>query len=217
MRLPLENELRAERQRLLRTLDALSDDLFDSGPTLCVGWSPRDILGHLLGVDRPLASYRPWLCLAAANDRQVRRARGLSRRTIMAEAHEWAVNPAWSSRLFTLIALGDLSVHHRDIVRGVGAEQDMPSAVPSYILWEGAMLSSRSNLRIFRYRLIPTDGHPPLGPPAHLRAPEVLGTREALGMWLAGRDGVSGELHFTAAGPVPEKSGSHVTERGQEQ
>ncbi|MEW2266290.1 maleylpyruvate isomerase family mycothiol-dependent enzyme [Streptomyces sp. NPDC047853] len=217
MRLPLETELRAERQRLLRTLDALSDDVFDSGPTLCAGWSPRDILGHLLGVDHPLASYRPWLRLAAVNDRQVRRARRLSRRAIMAEAREWAANPAWSSRLSALITLGDLSVHHQDIVRGVGAERDLPPSVPSYILWDGAMLSSWSNLRIFRYRVVPTDGHPPLGSPAHLRAPEVLGPSEALGMWLAGRDGVSEELRFTTAGPVREKSHSHTTEWSSEQ
>nr|BFD81226.1 maleylpyruvate isomerase family mycothiol-dependent enzyme [Streptomyces sp. Xyl84] len=212
MRLPLETELRAERRRLLRTLDALPDDVFDSGPTLCAPWSPRDVLGHLIGVDHPLSYYRPWRSLAAANGRQVRRARHLSRRRLMAQAREWAERPALESRLVTLISLGDLSVHHQDIVRGLGLERDIPPSVPSFILWDGAMLSSHSNLRILRYRVIPTDGHPPLGLPGFLRPPEVMGTREALGMWLAGRDAVTEELRFTPAGSSREADG-HGTHR----
>ncbi|GAA4814067.1 maleylpyruvate isomerase family mycothiol-dependent enzyme [Streptomyces ziwulingensis] len=202
MRLPLETELPAERIRLLHTLSTLSDEVFESGPTLCAGWSPRDVLGHLLGVDRLLTFYRPWRHLAEVNRRQVRRARGLSRDRLMAEARAWARRPAWSSRLAALTALGDLAVHHQDIVRGLGVDRDLPLSVPSYILWDGAMLSSWSNLRILRYRVIPTDGHPPLGPPEALRLPEVLGGSEALGMWLAGRDSVAGELRFTSSEPV---------------
>ncbi|MFF9003059.1 maleylpyruvate isomerase N-terminal domain-containing protein [Streptomyces achromogenes] len=211
MRLPLEAELRAERKRLLRTLDSLPDDVFDEGPTLCTAWSPRDVLGHLIGVDHLVSYYRPWLRLAAVNDRQVRRVRHLPRHRLMAEAREWAERPAWSSRLATLVSLGDLSVHHQDIVRGVGLARDMPPSVPSFILWDGAMLSSYSNLRIFRYRVIATDGYPPLGAPGFLRPAEVLGTREALGMWLAGRDAVAGELRFTPAGPA--RGRDHETDR----
>lgn len=206
MRLPLETELRAERKRLLDTLSALPDDVFESGPTLCDGWSPRDVLGHLIGVDDALATYRPWRSLAAVNRRQVRRARRLSRQELMARARDWADRPAWSSRLAALIALGDLAVHHQDIVRGVGADRDLPPSVPSYILWDGALLSSRSNLRVLAYRVIPVDGHPPLGPPAALRPAEVWGTREALGMWLAGRDAVAGELCFTSSRPAPRRA-----------
>ncbi|MFH8508192.1 maleylpyruvate isomerase family mycothiol-dependent enzyme [Streptomyces flaveolus] len=212
MLLPLDNELRAERNRLLRTLDALPDEVFEAGPTLCAGWSPRDVLGHLIGVDHPLNSYRPWLCLAAANDRQVRRVRHMSRHRLMAEAREWAKHPAWSSRLVSLIALGDLAVHHQDIVRGIGLDREIPPSVPSFILWDGAMLSSHSNLRIFNYRVIPTDGHPPLGSPGFLRCTEVLGTREALGMWLSGRDAVIPELRFNPNGPLQRKdhcNGAH--------
>ncbi|MEU9558710.1 maleylpyruvate isomerase family mycothiol-dependent enzyme [Streptomyces fumanus] len=213
MRLPLETELRAERRRLLRTLAALSDEDFASGRTLCAGWSPRDVLGHLIGVDHVLAHYRPWCSLAAVNRRQVDRARRRTRRQLMAEAYHWAERPAWSSRLAVLIALGDLAIHHQDIVRGLGLEHDLPPAVPSYILWDGALLSGRTNLRVLRYRVVPTDGHPPLGPPAALAPAEVSGTREALGLWLAGRDGLAAELRFASGGPrhsAPDRPGAGV-------
>ncbi|MEU5116003.1 maleylpyruvate isomerase family mycothiol-dependent enzyme [Streptomyces longwoodensis] len=215
MRLPLEAELRAERRRLLGTLDALPDNLFDSGPTLCTGWSPRDVLGHLIGVDHPLTYYRPWLRLTAVNDRQVQRVRHIPRHQLMAEARDWAEGPALSSRLAVLVALGDLSVHHQDIVRGLGLERVLPAAIPSFILWDGAMLSSWSNLRILTYRVTPTDGHPPLGAPGFLPLPEVLGTSEALGMWLAGRDRAARELHFVPAGSA--RGSGHLVERSARQ
>ena len=48
---PFEDEQRRERRRLIETVDGLSDDEFTSGRTLCEVWSPRDVLGHVIGVD----------------------------------------------------------------------------------------------------------------------------------------------------------------------
>ncbi|MFI9005849.1 maleylpyruvate isomerase family mycothiol-dependent enzyme [Actinosynnema sp. NPDC053489] len=195
--LPLERELRAERRRLVATLDRLPDDAFESGRTLCAGWSPRDVLGHLLAVDDFAASYLPHgPFLHAANREQVERARRLPRSRLMARARTWADRPSLSSRIGAVITLGDLAVHHQDIVRGLGLRRDLPATVPTFILREGALLSLRTNLRVLRYRVVPTDGHPELGIRLP-RAREVLGTREALGMWLAGRDSVTDELVFT--------------------
>ncbi|MEU4448258.1 maleylpyruvate isomerase family mycothiol-dependent enzyme [Actinosynnema sp. NPDC050801] len=196
MGLPLEQELRAERHRLIVTLDQLSDDAFESGRTLCAEWSPRDVLGHLLAVDDVAASYLPYgPFFHAANRKQVERARLLPRSRLMTRARTWADRPSLSSRIGAVITLGDLAVHHQDIVRGLGMRRDLPATVPTFILWDGALLSLSTNLRILRYRCVPTDGYPGLG----ARSPcarEVRGTREALGMWLAGRDSVTDELVF---------------------
>ncbi len=196
MGLPLEQELRAERRRLIATLDQLPDDVFESGRTLCAEWSPRDILGHLLAVDSFAASYLPYgPFLHAANRSQVERARRLPRSRLMARARTWADQPSLSSRIGAVVALGDLAIHHQDIVRGLELRRDLPATVPTSILWEGTLLSLWTNLRVLRYRVVPTDGYPEIGGRSPC-AREVLGTREALGMWLAGRDSVADELIF---------------------
>ncbi|MBQ1101158.1 maleylpyruvate isomerase family mycothiol-dependent enzyme [Streptomyces sp. b94] len=197
MRLPLEQELRAERCRLIATLDQLSDDTFDSGRTLCADWAPRDVLGHLLAVDSLAASYLPYgPFLDAANRKQVERARRQPRSRLMARARSWAQQPSLSSRIAAVITLGDLAIHHQDIVRGLGLNRTLPATVSTYILWDGTLLSLSSNFRILRYRVVPNDGYPELGTRSPC-APEVRGTREALGLWLAGRDAVTNDLTFS--------------------
>ncbi|MEV8436136.1 maleylpyruvate isomerase family mycothiol-dependent enzyme [Actinosynnema sp. NPDC051121] len=196
MRLPLEQELRAERRRLTATLDQLPDDAFESGRTLCAEWSPRDVLGHLLAVDGFATSYLPYgPFVHVANRRQVERARRLPRSRLMERARVWADQPSLTSRIGAAVTLGDLAIHHQDIVRGQGLRRDLPASVGTFILWDGALLSLWTNLRVLRYRVVPTDGYPEIG----VRSPcarEVRGTREALGMWLAGRDSVTDDLVF---------------------
>lgn len=41
---PGEDALRAERSAFVGTVSALAPDLFETGPTLCAGWAPRDVL-----------------------------------------------------------------------------------------------------------------------------------------------------------------------------
>jgi uncharacterized protein (TIGR03083 family) len=195
--LPYARELRAERMRLLATLDGLSDEEFGSGRTLCEFWAPRDVLGHLIGVDRLVQSYAPFgPRVHAANRAQVARARRLTRKELMHSARGWAAAPSLTSRLSALVVLGDVAVHHQDIVRGLGRERDIPGPVATAILRDGLMLSLLQNQRVLRYRCVLTDHPQPRALPGLPGAPEVYGTREALGMWLAGRDAVKSELMF---------------------
>lgn len=192
MRLPLEDELRAERFRMIETLDGLSDDDFDAGTTLCSEWAPRDVLGHVIGIDYFLKSYLPYgPRISAANRAQVDRAREISRDRLMEWARHWGANPSITTRLGVVLMLGDLGVHHQDVIRGLGREREVPGTVATAIFREGLQLSLWMNRRVLRHRLVPVDGHRPVG-----RGPEVRGTREALGLWLSGRDGVAGELEF---------------------
>ncbi|WP_433336009.1 maleylpyruvate isomerase family mycothiol-dependent enzyme [Spirillospora sp. CA-294931] len=185
-------ELIAERHRLLDTVEGLTDEEFDAGATLCSGWAPRDVLGHVVGLDYLVGSYLPYgHRINAANQAQADRARRVSRARLMEWARHWAANPSLTSRMGAGILLGDLGVHHQDIVRGLGRTRLVPDAVATAIFFEGFQLSTWLNRRNVRHRLVPTDGLRPVG-----RGPEVHGTREALGMWLSGRDGVAGELKF---------------------
>jgi uncharacterized protein (TIGR03083 family) len=197
MRLPLLgdaiDELRAERHRLIETLEGLTDAEFDSGRTLCTEWSPRDVLGHVIGIDYFVSSYLPYgPRIGDANAAQVHRARQLSRTRLMKWAGHWADNPSPTTRLSAPIMLGDLAVHHQDVLRGLGLSREIPDRIASAVLLEGSQLSIWINRRVLTHRIVPTDGGRPYG-----RGPEVLGSREALGMWLAGRDSVASELFFS--------------------
>jgi len=195
-RLPYEDELKAERFRLIETLEGLSDDDFDAGTTLCSEWAPRDVLGHVIGLDYFWKSYLPYgTRINAANQAQADRARAVSRERLMEWARHWAANPSTTSRLGAGILLGDLGVHHQDVVRGLGLERVIPDAVATAIFREGLQLSMWLNRRTVRHRLVPTDGHRPIAFPG--AKGEVRGTREALGLWLTGRDSVTPELTFS--------------------
>ncbi|ACY97274.1 MULTISPECIES: maleylpyruvate isomerase family mycothiol-dependent enzyme [Thermomonospora] len=194
MRFALVDELRAERFRFIETLEGLSDEEFDSGTTLCAGWAPRDVLGHVIGFDYLLGSYLPYgTRIHAANQAQAERARMMSRRRLMEWARHWAANPSLTARLALPLALGDLGVHHQDVLRGLGLRRQVPDAVATAIFREGMQLSLWMNRRVLTHRLVPTDGHRPVG-----RGRQVRGTREAIGMWLAGRDSVAKELEFSS-------------------
>jgi uncharacterized protein (TIGR03083 family) len=199
MRLPLDDELRAERTRLIGTLERLSDEEFDSGATLCAQWAPRDVLGHVLGVDSLARSYLPYgPRINAANAAQVERAGRMPRDQLMERARHWAARPSLTSRLGALVLLGDLAIHHQDILRGLGRDREIPDPIARAIFREGLQLSLWLNRRVLRHRLVPTDGGRTVG-----RGPGVRGTREALGMWLAGRDSVAAELEFAEDSAKP--------------
>ncbi|GLZ13245.1 hypothetical protein Acsp04_34800 [Actinomadura sp. NBRC 104425] len=189
---PYEDELRAERRRMVDTMADLSDEEFQSGRTLCSRWAPRDVLAHVIALDYLLASYLPYgPRINAANQAQVDRARPLSRDRLMEWAEQWAERPSTTGRAGAAFLLGDLGMHHQDVLRGLGRERTLPDTVATAVFREGLQLSLWLNRRVLRYRVVPTDGHRPVG-----RGPEVRGTREALGLWLAGRDSVKGDLEF---------------------
>lgn len=191
MRFPYEDELRAERFRLIETLEGLSDEEFDSGTTLCEAWAPRDVLGHVIGLDY-LATYLPYgPRINDANQAQADRARRMPRERLMEWARDRAANPSLTTRLAAGVLLGDLGTHHQDIVRGLGRTREVPDVVATAIFREGLQLSLWLNRRVLRHRLVPTDGGRPVG-----RGPEVRGPREALGLWLSGRDSAAEDLAF---------------------
>jgi uncharacterized protein (TIGR03083 family) len=194
MYFPAERELRAERARFMATIESLTDAEFESGPTLCAGWAPRDVLAHLISTDQPGRYVRNGLRIDATNADVVRGARGLSRTALTEAGSAWAANPSTIARVSAGFLLGDVAVHHQDVLRALGRARAVPAPVAAAIFREGVILSAALNRRLLRNRVVPTTpGGRPLG-----RGPEVRGTAEALGMWLAGRDSVTDELSFAA-------------------
>ena len=191
MPFPGEVETRAERAALLETLDSLDDETFESGTTLCAEWAPRDILAHVMGLDTRMFTYakHPGR-LGKANQEIVEKARAMPRDRLMHRARHWAASPAPHMRVLGIAFLGDLGIHHQDILRGQGKARDVPDPIRAAILREGMMLGVR---KLLDHRVAPTDGGTAFG-----RGQVVRGTSEALGLWLAGRDGLDDELERTA-------------------
>jgi len=183
--------LLAERSAFLDTLRGLSDEAFEAGPTLCAEWAPRDVLGHMVGVDFDLGQLaKSGPLIGRFNRRLVDRSRGYDRDELMHRGERWATAPPLGARLSAGFLIGDVSVHHQDVVRGLGIAREVPPRIAAAILREGMVLGPH---RWTRHRLLPTDGHRPVGIPGR---PAVRGTTEALGMWLAGRAAVAAELEF---------------------
>ena len=192
MMLPGERALREERSAIVATMWSLSPDEFESAPTLCEGWAPRDILAHVMGVDRALPDYlRAGGWVNTGNELIVRKSRAKSREQLLNEAEEWQAKPAPWTRVTAAWLLGDNAMHHQDVLRPLGRTRDIPDASASAILREGAFLGAR---RLLQYRVEPLDGGMSMG-----RGQVVRGTREALGLWLAGRQDIEAELDFDEA------------------
>ncbi len=192
MMLPGERALREERSAIVATMRSLSPEQFESGPTLCEGWTPRDILAHVMGVDTALPEYfRAGGWISTGNELIVRKSRSRSADELLAAADEWVVRPAPWTRVSATWLLGDNAIHHQDVLRAVGWIREIPEESKAAILREGMFLGAR---RLLGHRIEPTDGGRAFG-----RGTPVRGTREALGMWLSGRSGIESELEFGQA------------------
>jgi uncharacterized protein (TIGR03083 family) len=194
MRLPLDDEVVLERTALVATLEAMSARDFESGPTLCAGWAPRDVLAHVMGVENLTTFARHALRINAANEAMVRAGRRLSRPALLKAARAWAEEPSLTSRVLAWGLLGDLAIHHQDILRGAGQTRTLRPAVAHALFREGVIWSWPFGQKLLHHRVVPDDGLVrPLG-----RGREVHGTTEALAMWLGGRQSVARELTFAS-------------------
>jgi uncharacterized protein (TIGR03083 family) len=188
---PGEGAYRAERQAFLATVESLTADEFEHGLTLCAGWAPRDVLGHLLGIDEAPAEYvKAAGNINKGNARIVERMRAKSRDELLERTRRWAERPATLSLTLSYALLGDLAVHHQDVLRGLGRTREVPPESAKAILREGTIFGVG---KLRSHRVVPNDVGRARG-----RGREVRGTAEALGMWLAGRESVASELVFAS-------------------
>lgn len=182
----------AERHRFLDTIESLTDAEFETGRTLCAGWAPRDVLAHLVGTADVTRYVRHGLRVNAVNAMVVADAQRMSRGEITARGRVWADEPGAGDRAAARFLIGDVSVHHQDVLRGLGRTRDLPVEIAGAIFREGIVLSTGTRRNLLRHRVVPTTA----GGRAVGRGRVVRGSTEALGLWLAGRRGLEDELEF---------------------
>lgn len=192
-RFPGEDAYRAERAAFAATVEGMDPGTFAQGPTLCADWAPRDVLAHLLGIDDGVSDYlRPDLLrrgLGAGNARQTVRYAVMDSDELLSRARHWAVVVPIHVRAGAAFLLGDVAVHHQDVLRPNGLAYDLPRASAAAIYREGAVLSGT---RLLHHRLVPTDG---VGRSVGF-GQRVHGPAATLGLWLSGRTGLEPELTF---------------------
>jgi len=200
--LPGVDLLRDEREAFVAMVDELTDAEFETGATLCTEWAPRDVLAHLMGVDTSLLRYaRAVGNIGKANRQIVERARAQPRVRLMTRARHWAKgSPPPTTQVAAAFLVGDVVMHHQDVVRGLGRTRELSDEARSAIFLEGLVLGPG---RWIRHRVEPVDGGFAFG-----FGPNVSGTCEAVALWLAGRDGIEPELRFegflNVSEPEPE-------------
>lgn len=177
-----------ERRDLADYLGTLTDSEW-SQPSLCPGWSVRDVVGHIasydvLGWPATLGLLaRSGFSLARANAAGVAASASLSRSELVSRLRECA-EPRGITRGFgCAIALTDGIIHQQDIRRALGHPRTVPSprllAALSF-LPRARVLPSPGNLR--GIRVVATDVAW-----SHGSGPSVRGPGEALLLALAGR------------------------------
>lgn len=186
---------RAERVDLYETLAGLHPDQWDA-PSLCVGWTVRDVVAHVIGNDElsgpALAArfVRGGFLPDRINRIGVEKARERSTSDLLAslERHLDPRGPA--AALGGRLGLVDALVHHQDIRRPLGLARTVPPdrLLPSLgiALYSPVILGVR---RVRGLRLVAHDIDWAWG-----RGPEVGGTGEALLMVIAGRSSAVAEL-----------------------
>lgn len=178
----------AERRDLADYVDTLSEDQWQQ-PSLCPGWTVRDVVGHLPSYDElswpaVLALFgRSRFSLARCNEVGVERSRRLTTEQLVARLRTHAVPRGITAMFGSAIALTDGLIHHQDIRRALGQPRTVPEERLVAALGfapRARALPAPGNAR--GLRLVATDVDW-----THGTGPEVNGPGEALLVALAGR------------------------------
>lgn len=193
---------RAEREDLHALLGDLTPAQW-AAPSLCEGWSVRDVVAHVLSYDelgpRQLGERfaRGRFTVDRTNDIGLREYGRRSPAELVRLLDDHLTPAGLTAGLGGAIALTDGMIHQQDIRRPLGLPRQIPAErlVPALrtALFSPILLGV---VRVRGVRLVATDLDWAFG-----RGPEVRGAGEALLMAVAGRRRVVGEL----SGPGWEK------------
>ena len=193
------------RKRFADLIESLNDDQL-AGATLCDGWTPKDVLGHVVSfVDLPLRRFM-WQAAKARFDFDVASDRMAHRlpsgrwsdllETLRAKADKSAAVPMFPENLTVL----DATAHAQDVRRGLGLDGEPDGKVVREML--EFMVSGKAK-PIFDAKVIQgltiraTDMDFSYGD-----GPEVEATGEALMMGLLNRPSVFAELSGVGVGKL---------------
>ena len=170
----------AQRLSVADLLEQLSDDEWRQ-PSLCAGWTVRDVAGHLtLQQVGPVGVIGMMLRWRGSLDRMIRdvacrRAAALSTGQIIAEIRDMVGSRRHTVGVTYIETLTDILVHGQDIAIPLGRRLDMPpeaaAVAASRVLsmrWPPPLPSAR---KVAGFRLIATDVSWSVGDGPEVRAP----------------------------------------------
>jgi uncharacterized protein (TIGR03083 family) len=203
---PLSDLATAERRDLADYLETLTEEQWEQ-PSLCSGWSVRDIVGHLPSYDElswpavVTLFARSRFSLARCNEVLVERSRQLSTHDLVARLRTHAIPRGITTMFSCAVALTDGMIHHQDIRRALGHPRTVPEerlVAGLRFLPRARVLPAPANAR--NLRLVATDVDW-----AHGTGPEVNGPGEALLVALAGRRQGLADLSGPGLGTLAER------------
>jgi uncharacterized protein (TIGR03083 family) len=200
--------IHAEREALIADLAGLDSSQWTT-PSLCTGWSVRDVLGHMTATAR-MTPARFFTSLAAAGfNFDAMTAKDVKRETAGTPADGLAAfrslagastKPPGPAEAF----LGEAVIHGEDIRRPLGIQRDYPpdavARVVRFYAQSNMLLGGKR--RVEGLRLHPTDADWSIGD-----GPEVTGPGISLALAIAGRSAglqdLSGDGVTTLASRMP--------------
>ncbi|MFI0371424.1 maleylpyruvate isomerase family mycothiol-dependent enzyme [Actinomadura sp. 1N219] len=194
-----------QRHGLADLLENLSDEQWRQ-PSLCAGWTVRDVAAHLtlqqIGLGAAIAMMARWRGSLdrTIQDAACRRAAALTDEQIIAQIRGMVGSRRHNIGVTYLETLTDILVHGQDIAIPLGLRHDVPSHAAAVAA--GRVLSMRwprplpSVRKVAGFRLVATDMPWSVG-----RGPEVRATMAALLLVCAGRAAALSEV----SGPGAEE------------
>lgn len=184
------------RPNFARSERAMLCDLFTSvgpdRPTLCAGWTTRDLAAHLLVRDRrPDAAAGAVVKPLAGHTENVRRgvAAGEYAKVVDGVRHPPLLSLAGAPAIDRLVNTAEFFIHHEDVRRGLPgwAPRDLPRGLDA-ALHSQVRLAARFRLRRFPASLtILSPGYPAVTAGAGGSALTISGTPGELTMFFSGR------------------------------
>ncbi|MEY2470465.1 MAG: hypothetical protein QOF21_3163 [Actinomycetota bacterium] len=184
--------IHAERKALAADLENLTYEQWAT-PSLCDGWTVRDVLAHMTGTAQMTpAKFFPRLIasgfsLPRLQDKDIKRIKKGDTLT----AFKGEVNSSSAPPGPRLTWLGETLVHGDDIRRAVGIKYDYPPDATAAVAdsYKGSNLVIGAKKRIAGLKLVATDTDW-----THGDGPEVRGPMIALLMVMAGREAALSDL-----------------------
>jgi uncharacterized protein (TIGR03083 family) len=185
----------AERRDLADYLDTLTEEQWEQ-PSLCPGWTVRDVVGHLPSYDElswpaVLVLFgQSRFSLARCNQVGIEHSRRLNTHQLVARLRTHAVPRGITAMFGSAIALTDGLIHHQDIRRALSHPRTVPAerlVAALKFAPHARALPAPANVR--GLRLVATDVDW-----SHGTGPEVNGPGEGLLVALAGRQDALADL-----------------------
>jgi uncharacterized protein (TIGR03085 family) len=182
------NFARAERATLCDLLDTVGPDQ----PTLCAGWTTRDLAAHLVVRERRAdAAAGIVIKPLAAHGEKVRRqaAAGDFAGLVDRLRHPAKLSMAGPSAIDRMVNTGEFFIHHEDVRRGTPgwAPRDLPRGLAS-TLHAHVRLAGRLRLRKFPAKItLLSPDHPPVTAGGGGPQVTVTGDPGELTLFFAGR------------------------------